>query len=67
MKVKVIENGPIILDTESDISVFSGDSTDVQKGPVFLCRCGKSANKPFCDSSHRKAKFEGAAAELDIQ
>lgn len=66
MKLKVVENGPIILDVESDISVTAGGSTEVQKGPLFLCRCGMSANKPFCDSSHRKAKFEGAAAELAI-
>ena len=67
MKVKVTENGPIIIDTESEITVTSGGSTEVQKGPLFLCRCGKSANKPFCDSSHRKAKFEGGAAELVVQ
>jgi len=64
MKIKIIENGPIIVDTEGEISIDSGDKTESQAGPLYLCRCGKSANKPFCDSSHRKAKFEGGAAEL---
>jgi len=23
-------------------------------GEILLCRCGKSANKPYCDESHKK-------------
>ncbi len=36
------------------IPVVSGDGTKYEiRNRVTLCRCGKSANKPFCDSSHR--------------
>ena len=64
MHLKIIENGPIVLDTREQISTTVGGSTEEKPGPVFLCRCGQSATKPFCDGSHRKANFEGPPAEL---
>ena len=47
--------GPItLLDGE-------GNAFEVEAGKaVFLCRCGGSAMKPFCDSSHRAIGFRSA-------
>lgn len=28
--------------------------------PVFICACGLSKKKPFCDGSHKKARDEAA-------
>lgn len=40
------------------IPVISADGTPREvRNRVTLCRCGQSANKPFCDGSHISAKF----------
>ena len=62
MKIKIVENGPIVLDTSEAIAIAG--SAESKAGPLYLCRCGQSANKPFCDGTHRKVKFEGKGGEL---
>ena len=64
MKIKIVENGPIVLDSSEAIAINTAASAESKPGPVYLCRCGQSANKPFCDGTHRKVKFEGKGGEL---
>ena len=73
MKINIIENGPYSVDGEiplRDVSYIDSrdggvinykkehehEKSDTAK---FLCRCGHSKNKPFCDGSHVKAGFNG--------
>jgi CDGSH-type Zn-finger protein len=46
------ENGPVKLTGEFTLTRADGQTIDVD-GDVYLCRCGGSKNKPFCDGSHR--------------
>lgn len=54
-------DGP--LKVEGEIEILAADGSVLkQAAQVWLCRCGKSANKPFCDSSHKAAGFRDACA-----
>lgn len=57
-KVTALMNGPLMV--EGTISVIKTDGTsEVKEQKCFFCRCGHSANKPYCDGSHRKNNFVG--------
>jgi CDGSH-type Zn-finger protein len=56
VKITPLKDGPVKV--EGMISVCAMDGTvKEQKDVVFLCRCGMSANKPYCDGAHRAAGF----------
>lgn len=38
--------------------VLDKDDLDENDGRVFICRCGLSDDKPFCDSSHKRTTDE---------
>jgi CDGSH-type Zn-finger protein len=67
MKVKMRENGPIMLETNGEAKLTQEGQEKVVAGKmVALCRCGQSKNMPFCDGSHVKAGFKCPAGELEI-
>ena len=53
MKITCAKNGPYLLDDGSALRSRAAQ----RAGEVALCRCGGSANKPFCDGTHRKNGF----------
>ncbi len=49
-------NGPLKID--GALEIVAGSGRRIATGErVFLCRCGQSGNKPFCDGSHKAAGF----------
>jgi CDGSH-type Zn-finger protein len=67
MKIEALKNGPILIRSKGPVAFKSGASTEEKTDTVALCRCGKSATKPFCDGTHRDAGFEAEACELEIE
>jgi CDGSH-type Zn-finger protein len=54
-------DGPYLVKGLADLRSSDGRSLAVQP-VVALCRCGGSANKPFCDGTHQRNGFSGARA-----
>ena len=58
VKVTPLPNGS--LKVEGNLEIVSGTGRTVDRvTKVFLCRCGHSKNKPFCDGSHKVVGFVG--------
>jgi len=56
--VEVTSNGPVMV--YGNLSIKHSNGTETKKNKVTaFCRCGASANKPFCDGTHRKINFVG--------
>lgn len=53
--IKVTDDGPLLVHGDIEILDENGNPIEGPKA-VALCRCGLSANKPFCDGTH-EGKF----------
>lgn len=57
LEVKPTKNGPNMV--KGNLEIIAGSGRRIATGTkFFLCRCGHSKNKPFCDGSHKEAGFE---------
>lgn len=70
MRIKVTENGPyhvtggiplreMFMIPEGHHMTLQEGRTLPQADEYYLCRCGVSKNKPFCDGAHVAAEFDG--------
>jgi CDGSH-type Zn-finger protein len=56
--IVVTEHGPYMVEGRVEVVNAEGQVVSAE-GKVFLCRCGGSQNKPFCDGTHAKTGFSG--------
>ena len=54
--VELAANGPLHLTGNLEIVTGTGKTLN-RVTETWLCRCGQSKNKPYCDGSHRAAGF----------
>jgi len=56
LEIISIQDGPLMVRGGCEVCNIKGEV--VAKGQeLFLCRCGASEDKPFCDGSHNKINF----------
>jgi CDGSH-type Zn-finger protein len=51
------EDGPLIVRGDFELRTPTGEPIEPGRDTIALCRCGKSAIKPFCDGTHKSVKF----------
>jgi CDGSH-type Zn-finger protein len=57
IEVKARGDGPLVIQG-SAIYTEDGEEQKTSGTAVALCRCGGSAQKPFCDGTHRTIGFQ---------
>lgn len=66
-KINVLNNGPLRVEGEFEILDPTGAAFGLAgRTAVSLCRCGHSANKPFCDGSHNRVGFTDPVTARDL-
>ncbi|MDA9820424.1 (4Fe-4S)-binding protein [Salibacteraceae bacterium] len=57
MDLEVLKDGPLKISGEVKVKHSDGRE-EVREKATFLCRCGQSSNKPYCDGAHSKTGFK---------
>jgi CDGSH-type Zn-finger protein len=66
-KITPQNNGSIRI--EGDFELYDPQGNKFGLGgrtTISLCRCGQSANKPFCDGSHARTNFTDPVMARDL-
>ena len=57
-RITVSLNGPLKVDsTDATLVDWNGAAYPIARRPFYLCRCGASKAKQFCDGSHHEIEF----------
>lgn len=64
--ITISENGSYKVEGEPRLVDADGNTVETRAGrPFFLCRCGHSQNKPFCDGAHNRNEWDPTLASRE--
>ena len=55
------KNGPYYIQGKIRVTLPNGEEIETEE-ETWLCRCGGSKTKPFCDGTHKKIGFQADEA-----
>jgi len=64
LKINALENGPLLIPGSMSYKDLEGREQLTPGKVIALCRCGQSANRPFCDGVHKQTGFQSRGLEL---
>jgi CDGSH-type Zn-finger protein len=60
VRVRPLQDGPVEVAGPVQMVDAAGNAAPAIDSPIYLCRCGQSSEKPFCDGTHKKIGFRAA-------
>jgi CDGSH-type Zn-finger protein len=60
--IRAYPDGPLLIRGDFQLLDEDGEPIDLQRRTIALCRCGKSASKPFCDGLHSLSRRRSGSA-----
>jgi CDGSH-type Zn-finger protein len=67
-RITIAKNGPLKVEVDGSLELIDHEGSPVphrEGRAVYLCRCGGSERKPFCDGTHSRIGFAGAEAAVE--
>jgi CDGSH-type Zn-finger protein len=58
IQIRTLKDGPYEVKGAVQLVDAKGAAFKLTEDPIYLCRCGHSATKPFCDGSHKRVGFK---------
>ncbi len=58
VRIKTLKDGPYEIKGVVDLIDAKRNPFQLQEEVIYLCRCGQSSTKPFCDGTHSKCGFK---------
>ena len=67
IRITPSDNGPYRVEGDFVLVLPSGQTVETNHRIAYLCRCGASTRKPFCDGTHSKIGFQAAEAAVEAE